>query len=58
MNKNAINEQKWLLQNNFSISTKFYIFSVEDHDDLTPIFDEQSDSLINSYGNFTCIFLN
>ncbi|CAB3977510.1 Cilia- and flagella-associated 61, partial [Paramuricea clavata] len=29
--------------------------TVEDHDDLTPIFDEQSDSLINSYGDF---FLN
>lgn len=29
--------------------------SVEDHDDLTPIFDEQSEALINKYGDF---FLN
>ncbi|XP_046859906.1 cilia- and flagella-associated protein 61-like [Xenia sp. Carnegie-2017] len=29
--------------------------SVEDHDDLMPIFDEQSETLINSYGDF---FLN
>ena len=35
---------------------KFYIFSVEDHDDLTPIFDEQNGTLINSYGKL-CILL-
>ena len=37
------------LLSNFNVDF-FVNCSVEDHDDLTPIFNEQSEALINSYG--------